>query len=442
MQCSRRILKQGCGTCFLLAIVSLILLWDTQINVEEWYASNAPVLSSLPQQSANNGNTIESGDFKSFSGKIVKTKLLSEDSSVSENSKSIVTSTNTASSEDLIQKDSTKNKIEGQFLSEEDGESKVEENNLNENDHEADKSKEMETEKEKEGKPSSFQPNKNLPQCPDIPPNLVGRLKVEQNVIDWDQLEKVHNKLLPGGEFTPDCLSEHKVAVIIPFRDRDEHLRIFLHHIHPILMRQNLHYRIFIISQDDSELFNRAMLFNVGYVEAMKIMNFNCLVFHDVDLLPEDDRNIYTCADNPRHLSVSIDKFKYKLPYVEIFGGAAAMTPEQLTKVNGFSNQYWGWGGEDDDMFKRIDANKFKIIRYKPTIARYTMIKHEHEESNKVNPERFNMLKKAPRFQKTDGLNNLNYTILNITSLPLMTRISVKLHHLEMVMEPEPEKKD
>ena len=38
---------------------------------------------------------------------------------------------------------------------------------------------------------------------------------------------------------------------------------------------------------------------------------------------------------------------------------------------------------------------------------RYTMIKHTHEESNKANPERFNMLKKAEKFQKTDGLNNL-----------------------------------
>ena len=38
-------------------------------------------------------------------------------------------------------------------------------------------------------------------------------------------------------------------------------------------------------------------------------------VFHDVDLLPEDDRNLYTCGDQPRHMSVSVDKFKYKLPY-------------------------------------------------------------------------------------------------------------------------------
>ena len=27
---------------------------------------------------------------------------------------------------------------------------------------------------------------------------------------DWDQLEKIHNRLLPGGEFSPDCLSDYK----------------------------------------------------------------------------------------------------------------------------------------------------------------------------------------------------------------------------------------
>ena len=57
------------------------------------------------------------------------------------------------------------------------------------------------------------------------------------------------------------------------------------------------------------------MNFNVGYSEAMKTSDFNCLVFHDVDLLPEDDRILYTCSSQPRHLSVAIDKFKYVLPY-------------------------------------------------------------------------------------------------------------------------------
>ena len=51
-------------------------------------------------------------------------------------------------------------------------------------------------------------------------------------------------------------------------------------------------------------------------------------------------------------MSVAVDKFKYKLPYKTIFGGAAAMRAEQFKLVNGFSNQFWGWGAEDDDMFK------------------------------------------------------------------------------------------
>ena len=46
------------------------------------------------------------------------------------------------------------------------------------------------------------------------------------------------------------------------------------------------------------------MLFNVGYAEAMKDKKWDCFIFHDVDLLPEGDRNIYNCAETPRHLTV------------------------------------------------------------------------------------------------------------------------------------------
>lgn len=42
-----------------------------------------------------------------------------------------------------------------------------------------------------------------------------------------------------------------------------------------------------------------------------------------------------------------------RLPYQMLVGGVFAIKREHFLKVNGFSNLYWGWGGEDDDMAYR-----------------------------------------------------------------------------------------
>jgi len=39
-----------------------------------------------------------------------------------------------------------------------------------------------------------------------------------------------------------------------------------------------------------------------------------------------------------------------RLIYATAFGGVVSMLPEMFSKVNGYSLQYFGWGGEDDDM--------------------------------------------------------------------------------------------
>jgi len=51
---------------------------------------------------------------------------------------------------------------------------------------------------------------------------------------------------------------------------------------------------------------------NIAFVEALKQYAFQCFVFHDVDLIPEDDRNMYSCPQQPRHMSVAIDEMGYK----------------------------------------------------------------------------------------------------------------------------------
>ena len=83
------------------------------------------------------------------------------------------------------------------------------------------------------------------------------------------------------------------------------------------------------------------------------------------------------------------------------------MSVEQFRKVNGFSNQYWGWGGEDDDFYLRIIRNNLTLTRYNASVARYTMIKHGRDKTNKENPDRFKLIKASEKFHKTDGLSNL-----------------------------------
>lgn len=51
---------------------------------------------------------------------------------------------------------------------------------------------------------------------------------------------------------------------------------------------------------------------NVGFLEAQKLYDYDCFIFHDVDLIPEDDRNLYSCPQSPRHMSVAIDRMNYK----------------------------------------------------------------------------------------------------------------------------------
>ena len=77
-----------------------------------------------------------------------------------------------------------------------------------------------------------------------------GRLRIETSAPSWDRIEKANSVVKPGGEWSPaDCRNTEKVAIVIPYRDREEHLRIFLNHMHPILQRQKISYRIFVVEQ-------------------------------------------------------------------------------------------------------------------------------------------------------------------------------------------------
>ena len=95
-----------------------------------------------------------------------------------------------------------------------------------------------------------------------------------------------------------------------------------------------------------------------------------------------------------------------------------------LQLINGFSNLFFGWGGEDDDLYYRTVKKGLKVTRYPMKIARYTMLKHVKD---KPNPERFKYLKEGTKRMADDGINKLTYRLLGTERHKLFTKILVSI---------------
>lgn len=70
------------------------------------------------------------------------------------------------------------------------------------------------------------------------------------------------------------------------------------------------------------------------------------------------------------------------MQYQELFGGAIALTKDLFKTVNGFSNNFFGWGGEDDDLFSRLKTKNAEAFRLSPTISAYRMLPHQVGHNN------------------------------------------------------------
>ncbi|XP_076810934.1 beta-1,4-galactosyltransferase 5-like isoform X1 [Clavelina lepadiformis] len=264
--------------------------------------------------------------------------------------------------------------------------------------------------------------------CPEKFPEMDGKVNINMTEISMEDVNKNFSHIIRhGGEWSPhDCIPKWKVAILVPFRNRHEHLPILLRHLLPMLMKQHLQFSIFVINQAGNQLFNRAMLLNVGFVEAMKRTKFDCFIFHDVDHLPENNRNYYGCTGMPRRLREKLDIYGYRLEYPTFFGGVSGVTAQQFKNVNGFSNQFWGWGGEDDDFYLRIKHFGYKVSSPPHNYGKYrSIVSHHHQERQDLG--RFALLKHSVERNFVDGLNSLSYKKPKIERHSLFTNISVEL---------------
>ena len=120
-------------------------------------------------------------------------------------------------------------------------------------------------------------------------------------------------------------------------------------------------YHIYIIEQsDDQRKFNRGKLLNIGFDFALKRSEkhpprHNIFIFHDVDLLPQSDlaEEYARYPARPMHIARVWDRYSNNPKY---FGGIVSFSEDDMKRINGYPNTFWGWGGEDDEMQKRLEA--------------------------------------------------------------------------------------
>lgn len=168
---------------------------------------------------------------------------------------------------------------------------------------------------------------------------------------------------------------KHKLGVCVPYRNREEHLKEFIPVVSKFLESKDIDFKIYFAHQTDDKLFNRGAMKNIAAKHAFED-GCDYIVWHDIDMVPEDDTCDYSFPNNnPQHIAVRISQSDYQLKYEEYFGGAVVFSKEQVEKTNGYSNDYWDWGMEDDDLFWRcvkegyadktkLDYNKEQVVAY------------------------------------------------------------------------------
>lgn len=289
----------------------------------------------------------------------------------------------------------------------------------------------------------------DLPSCNNVEKQLLGRFEPDIKYYEQEEIlsREFSQNLDENGCFQPtDCIPEERVLIVVPYRDRQQHLNILVNNLHPMLQRQKLSYCITVAEQGDTGKFNKGLLMNAAFVETLKTNPFDCMVLHDVDMLPEDDRNFYKCSNypGPVHLSPKISKYNYIYPYGTDFGGVTMISTQDYYRVNGHTNMFWGWGKEDADMEYRIKEAEMKINLPEPlALGRYKMLKHNHvttwqneaitvgiEDDRSTSLKKSLMGMKDQRFQY-DGLNSLNYKIMEKEGKKLYTELLIDVRKVK-----------
>ena len=242
------------------------------------------------------------------------------------------------------------------------------------------------------------------------------------------------------------------IAIIVPFRlqkgqNRQNELDMFVPFMIKYLstLKDRGHikkFHIYVIKQtgtyeDKNIKFNRGLLLNVG--TQLVHETYDVFIFHDVDLLPCNSLiNYYAVEPSvPIHIAGCWDRYNSNRNY---FGGIVSFCRRDFNIINGFPNDFWGWGGEDDALLHRCKVNDitpYKVDKgYISDIENDTGYKlGEKLDILRINKEwkcldKWEQLYRDRSSWKKNGLRQVydRYKVINSEKLDDLSIIEVDIH--------------
>ncbi|KAL7056284.1 hypothetical protein AAHC03_020600 [Spirometra sp. Aus1] len=234
------------------------------------------------------------------------------------------------------------------------------------------------------------------------------------------QLQDLNEELLNQLSLPDPKPGNDAVAIILPYRNRHAELFNFLLRMHSFLRKRRTRYVMIVAEQSGQGSFNRAKLFNavvreirdsaVGY----PLHGIDCFILHDVDKVPVSNSTVYECGPAVRQMATALaSDFEFEPLYKDFLGAATAFRWEHLETINGASNIFYGWGGEDDDMLRRLRLKHLPIDRASDAEGVFFEFNRNHSRERAAGRGQLIELDKVMWRMQNDGIAQISYRLVN-----------------------------
>ena len=226
-------------------------------------------------------------------------------------------------------------------------------------------------------------------------------------------------------------------VIIIPYRARQKQLDYYMKNAVPIIEQHMPNTKIVIVEQEKSKMFNKGAIMNVGFKEYKDMSKY--FIQQDIDIVPK-----VQCIKEYYNSSIENDSVLCILTSpCNTLGGIWKMSNPTIHIINGYPNDFWGWGVEDKALQCRSELYNIKkktifIRNDKKADTIYFKCfddigdrqKYKFNEKTKFYYNIYDTLPKTKKqnLLNSNGINNLKYNIIERKNLhKIVELIKVKI---------------